>query len=665
MAQYEDEPDAPASNMPDEFGAEKKDDAEYERRELYRDWKHWVECAQKLRKDWEEKWKVERLENYYLGNQSNRSRAPIFNHFGATLKSTQPELFYSNPTFLARPNPGEDPLVGDRKAAVAQSLLAAIAGHEDNLEEAAELGTMQAHFRVGVLKVCYDPRLEPNPNAGMPMFMIDAGGLPQRDPATGEPIPITDPTTGEAQVEPDEIVSDETYRFEWVDAKNMLLPDEGPDMKRWCRIGEEVVVTLEEAKADTRFPPELREQLKANESKEPSKRPSDDDGRESRYGDKMFRYFECYDIKKKRWCIFATGQVFDDFLVEDVFPQGIDNHPYSILRFTPIIGPEPSPWPLPETYGWLDPQTEYNTRRQQITEGSKRSARKIFYADGTFANEDEALKALVSSNDMEAVKINDITKPPVVIPDPNLPSDIFKDIALLQTDWRIITHQTGARQGVSDANTATEAAFAERAANARTADKRKVVTRWLRAAGRKMFQLVRATMTLEMWVKIKGMGDEEIQRFATAQYGIQPEMMAMVPAIKDVLLARFGKETAVKATREMINFEADIDIVPGSIRLRTLDLERRDLLEFAQLIGQFPQLLMSLELMRRFAKHFEFLDDAVVEELYLTAQKMMMAAQATAGRQGENGQGGGPGPTAAENTGTAMANAGTPKEAMQ
>ena len=658
MAEFTDE-EKPAAPSPTTVEGIPLDDPEkVEREREMRQWKAWVECAKKLREDWEEEYQVEKLERFFLGKQEQDPKAgePVFNHFAATLKSAQPELFYTNPTFLVRPKPGND-LTAERRAAAAEGVLAAIAAHEDNLEEASELGTCQAHFRIGVLKVCYDPSLVPNPKAGAPIFMTNVDGSPVIDPQAQAPMPVTDPMTGQPQLEPPEVISDETYRFEWVDAQHMLLPDEGPDMRRWTKIGEEVVVPLAEAKEDTRFPAELREQLKSNETKDLKDNSGASDVDHRYENDRMFRYFECYDIRKKKWVIFADGQIFNDFLLNESYPPGVDKHPYSILRFTPIIGPEPSPWPKPEVYDWSSPQREYNLRRQQITEGCKRSARKIYYDESTFKEEDDALKALQSSKDMEAVKVNDLTKPPATIQDPGQTPDIFNDIALLQVDWRIITGQTGAQLGETDANTATEAAFAERASNARTADKRKIITRWLRQAGRKMFQLVADTMTLEMWVKIKGMGDEEIQRYATAVFGIQPEMLMLFPGIKDILLARYGKEQPVQVTRETLTFEAEVDVVPGSMRLRTLDLERKDLMEFLGLIAQYPQLAMSRELLKLCQKTFEFIDDRLVDELQILAQKMMMATQMTAGRAGDNGQGGGAGPGVEGNLQTAMAGA--------
>ena len=118
--------------------------------------------------------------------------------------------------------------------------------------------------------------------------------------------------------------------------------------------------------------------------------------------DELIRYVELYDLKKKRWQIIAEDQPFDEPLIDDVLPDGVEDHPYAILPgWNAIVGPEPRAWPYPYTRPWIDPQKEYNIRRQQMMEGAKRSARKILATPNSFPNETEALKAVQSPRDME------------------------------------------------------------------------------------------------------------------------------------------------------------------------------------------------------------------------------------------------------------------------
>jgi hypothetical protein len=600
-----------------------------------------IHKARKYRKDWERQYKVKECEKFYLGDQGLEDGVRVLNHFLATIRVTQPNLLYENPKFLARSVPGKKP-VEERLASIAESVLDVVAKQDDNLANAAGLGLLQNFFRIAVLKVVYDPKLEPNPSAGEPIFQHDPAGDVMIDREMGTPMPEIDPATGQPLVEPDFIMSDEVYRWEWVDSRRMLLPDEGPDQSKWCWIGEEVVVTLEDAKEDERFDPTLRLLLKSNET-----RHNKEEGKASGYHsnedeadpeDEMLRYVECYDTKKKHWYCIAEGQDFHEPLLDAPLQDGIEDHPYAIMPgWFPIVGPEPSSWPLPFTNPWLDVQSEYNIRRNQMMNAAKRSARKVLHYPGTFESREEAIKSLQSSTDMEAVLCQNPNEKPEVLADPSSTPDIAIDAGLLLSDYRFITGQTAAKSGDTGANTATEASFMERASNLRDAELQKAVNKWLKTAGKKMWQLIKNTLTLDLWITLRGMNDKEVGLYFERTYGLPAQMMEMVPNLKQMMIAQHGQERPLKVDRETLNFQVDIDVVPGSTRPRTLAAEKAEFLEFLQIIAQAPQLLMSRALLEEMAKKYEFINASTIEELQLLAQTMMMVNQQTAGRGGEGG----------------------------
>lgn len=616
----------------------------------YKIWFSRIKRARKLREDWEKEYKVKKCEEFFLGKQWKQGQdgPRVFNHFMATIKVTQTNLLFENPKVLVRPRPGRE-MTSARKASLAEEVLQAIMNQDGNFEEASALGLLQAFFRIGVLKVIYDPTLEINPNAQREMTQSDADGNPILGP-DGQPQPIIDPMTGMPIIEPEQVVSDDAYRWEWVDAKCMLLPDSGPYMRKWKWIGEEIIVPLEEAKEDGRFPEELRVQFTSNvkEDKKYSANASRTKAVESDDDEdtKLFRYVELYDIDEKRWYCLAEDQDFDEALIDDVLPEGIENHPYAILPgWTPILGPDPSPWPVPHTYPWLDVQEEYNIRREQEMQGAKRSARKILYDEQTFDDSDEALKMLQSSRDMEGVKVRDTNRPPMPVDAPNINPSIWQDTSLLMNDYRIITGQTGAKMsGSSDANTATEAQFIERASTLRDAELQKAVYKWLRAALRKMLQLVKGTLTNGMFVKLRGMTKEEMGAMLMSIYGVSPEQAMAFPGLIDEMIQKFGNDKMEHVSREDLIFEADIDVTPGSTRPRSLPAEKAQFLEFLQIFAQFPQLAMSRALLDELAKKYEFLNPAIVNELQMLAQTLIQVNATQAGRS-QGGQ-----KTAPENT---------------
>lgn len=641
---YEDDVDAPTDA---DVVAEAPGGGEADLRREYKRWMARIECARKLRKDWERDYQVETCEDFYLGKQQKGLPAgtKVINHFLATINVTLPGLLFDSPKFIARPKSGKSSPASNEEAKIAEGVLESISSHDDNLENAARLGLLQNFFRIGVLKCIYMPALEENPRAGQPLFSTDAAG----NVIHGQegPEPLLDPTTGQPMLEADQVMSDEAYRWEWVDARHMLLPDEGPDQTKWTWLGEEIEVPLEDAKEDERFPADLRAKFKDAGKKEgdeaSTRSDTDDDAFES-----CFRYTECYDLKKKRWYILAESQDIREFLLDEPLPEGVDNHPYAILAgWFPNTGPKPSPWPLPFTNPWLDLQKEYNIRRLQMMEGAKRSARKVLYEANTFQDADEALKLLQSNKDQEGVMVTDLMRPPTGFQESGLNSAIMQDVPALMMDWRIVTGQTGMKMGLGGADTATEATFVERSSNLRDAELQRAVTKWLRTAGRKMWQLVRATLTLKLFIKLRGMDDASVSKYLESTYGIPPQLLAMFPALAQGVIQRYGEETLEPISREDLDFEADIDIIPSSTKPRNLTVERQQWLEFLGLIANAPQLALSRTLLEETAAKYDFISPQMVEEVHALAITMMQVKANQAGRSGGGEQGQTPGQSSA------------------
>ncbi len=154
-----------------------------------------------------------------------------------------------------------------------------------------------------------------------------------------------------------------------------------------------------------------------------------------------------------------------------------------------------------------------------------------------------------------------------------------------------------------------------------------------------MFQLVKKTLTLEMYVKIRGYEDSEFKRYVEQVYGIPAATTEFTPGLKELFRERFGKDSWKAVTRDDLQFEADIEVVPGSFRPRNLTFERQEWLQFLQIIGANPQLALSRELLRETANKFEYISERMLDELNALAQKMVQVNANQAGRNqgGENG----------------------------
>lgn len=636
--------DTPASEPLEPGAADEAKQAEDRRR--LRLWRKRIAEARKLRKDWEKEYRVKETEEYYLGKQygSLPDNTAAINHFLATVRVTLPNLVFDDPKFLVRAKPGFSAPAVQTQAKVAEGALESVCKQDDNLRSASRFAVLQNFFRIAILKVVYDPTLEPNPKAGQPIFQQLATGEIAYDPMTGQPMPEVDPETQMPITEPEMVLSDEAYRFEWVDASKFLIPDEGPDMTKWPWVAEEIEMPLDEAKEDPRFPAELRAMFRPSkqedyDSAETDSSYSPDDSSGEKFDEEeTFCYCVIYDLKKKAMYAVARDSSIKDFLIDGPLPDGIKDHPYAILPgWLPNIGPDGgSPWPLPFTNPWLDLQDEYNLRRLQMRNGASRSARKIAATKGMFENDEEARKALQSSTDMETFYVKDITKLPVVLEDPDISPAVYKDAQAVLSDWRLVTGQTGAKIGTPDADTATEATFVQQASNLRDADLQKDVNAFFRVAGRKMLQLIRDTITLEMYVNIRGMDDTTLAVYMQTVYGIPVQALMAFPELKEEVVRRFGKNKMERVTREDLNGNFNVDVVPGSTKPRNLSVERTQWLEFLNLIATAPQIALSKLLLEETASKYDFINPAMVEEVHALAIQMVQASQMQAGRGGEN-----------------------------
>lgn len=617
------------------FAKEERERAQ--RGKAYRTWLFRVQMARKARDQWLKDYEVERAENYFLGNQlesGRRDNRLVLNHFRATMKTMLPNLVIRSPKAIIRPKPGLTPPANETKAAAGEATLESIAEQDRNLEKSGGLALFQGFFRLGVIKTVFDPKPVPNPRAGEPIrATID--GEPVLDDV-GNEVMERDPLTGEIRTEPEEVMTDNVYRYEWVDAATTLLPDEGPDQQKWTWIGEDITVSLEDAQQDRRFRKDLREQLRANVMNKPDKerrptktQPNPDDER--------VQYTELYDLKAKRWRVLAEGQNFEEFLVDEPLPQGVEDHPYALLALgDPILHPQPSPWPYPVTRDWIDPQKSYNANRKQVDQGARRAARKGYYTREMFPNLDEAQKAMESADDMSFAAVNDIKEVPVVQQDPPLSPDIYRSIDLSLGDLRVLAGQTGARLANPDTALATDALFAEQAASLRDAEFQRKVQGWLTDAFRKMFQLVQATMTFDLWVMIRGYSDRELQAYLERVMGVSIEQQTVLlqqfPGFKPLLRSRLGQSRWRRVTREELTFAADVTIEPGSARPKNTVAEQRTMLQIVPLILANPAIAKVPSFLRRVLKAFDIDDERLIEELQAVADLLIQINSNIAGR---------------------------------
>jgi len=621
--------------------------------------KNRVETARRVRKDWQRKYSLEELYRYFYSDMSSlvmgAESSMMINKMMPTVKTVIPSLFLQNPTFVVRSMVENSDATSVLKAKMAEAALKAIADQEHHLEFSIRLAILQSFFSIGVLKTIYDPKMIKNPRAGEVMYQREPSGIPVVDPA-GEPIEMED-DDGNPVVEPDTIVDDETYRWDWVNGDKMLLPDYGPNHLRWPWIAEEVTVLLEDAREDERFPENLRTQLKSNtaalEDSDDMFIPITAEDQMSEHKDDYITYVEFWDIRKKRQLIWVEGQTFSNtqLLIDRQIPVAIENHPYPLLLgYTPIIAPKSCPWPMPYVYNWLPLQKEHESRRRQLSVGAKRTARKIFYEDGSFENENDAIGFLQSSEDMQGVKVSSLDRLPQVHADPILPQNIAQDMNLLEADWAFETGVMGSRTGGRNRGTDSvyDSKVAVSAAEMRDLDMRHAVNVFLESSGKKMLRMLKATMTLSMYVRLRGTSDTHYKTYVAKVYG--PEVaqnLEQFPNLRYAFDEHFGENKWLELGPEDLDFEATVTVAPGSARSRTMESEKQDFFQILQVLSSAPILTQSRALLNRIADMFEFFDVSMIDEILAASERANQLEQMKAGRMQGNDPGGGPPPQAA------------------
>lgn len=613
-----------------------------------------VSRARQVRQDWQRRYSVKELYERFYGsvesaifNTEEGLDSFAVNKILPTVKTIVPSLFLQNPTFIVRSKSENVDPSSVLKAKMGEGLLRAIAEQEHHLEFSAKLAILQSFFSIGVLKCVYEPKLLKNPRAGEIMYEREPSGIPIRD-EQGQLTPILD-DNGFPMEEPSHIVDDEAYRWDWVNGDRMLLPDAGPAHLRWPWIAEEVTVLLDHAREDQRFSRNLRTQLRSNvegfDGDELSGprigTPMED---ESMRHEEYITYIECWDIRKRRHYIWAEGQTFSgtQLLLDEDTPAGYEAHPYALLMgYIPIIAPKSSPWPLPLTHSWLGLQRESNVRRRQLANGAKRSARKVFYTDGTFEDAEEAVNFLQSSEDMQGVKITSMDQAPVVHADKELPVNISQDMALLDADWNFQTGVAGPRSGTRNkgAESVYESKVQVASSEMRELDMRHDVNVWLASSGMKMFRLVKQTMTISRYIRMRGTSDSHFMNYISRVYG--PEFAANIqefPHLRMSFDQEFGDDRWLEVSGEDLDFQADVSIAPGSARPRNQEAEKQDFLQVMTLLGSLPILQQSRALLNRIAAMFEFFDVSMIDEILAAGQRTQMLEQMKAGRLQGGGQ---------------------------
>lgn len=565
----------------------------------HKTWDEKIAKAVKLKKEWWEQFKVELALQYFEGQQNPGYNAEewitvnkIYSHMMAQL----PALYSIDPYFYIKLKKTYKPDVQDiasyeEKGKIRQAMLNYLKT-ELNLKTKARLSIQDAFFSLGVIKTRFSADAIENPQAGKPI--LDEDGKPLKDENTGEQLlqPDTLPVNKEyiiSRIHPDDMLWD-------IDAST--LPD------TWSFIAEMIKMTRADALKDKRFKRSTINTMPGfnPESAEYKKKwfnwASYNGEQQQNKDSDLLIFYEIYDLKNRQ--MLMIGQGADDYVIKPRgLPPGIEDHPYSFLRF---VLRDKSPYPIPPMSQGLDQQKEYNLSRSRIVTHRKRFNRK-YTAVQAMLNDASDLSKLENGEDGTVIIVNghNAIEP---IRDAPMDQQTYTELALLNNDMVEIFGNPDSARGVGSADSATEAAILDTRLEVREGDRKSLVVDFIIDIARKLDQLIEANLDTDQAVRITGPeGDKWIKVTADDYEKIEGE------------------------------FEYSVNI--GSTQPRIPDIERSQLIAFmSQVVIPMPHILQSPNLMKKLAEMFHIEDEAILEELRQLGLKILSGQQPMPGQSG-------------------------------
>jgi hypothetical protein len=587
--------------------------------EIQRTWQSKISRALEVKKDWEDRFRVQMARDFFEGVQNPGWPANewiTINKIYSHLKAKLPSLYKIDPFFYVKvkrsfsPNP-LDVVLFEQRGKIRQAYLNYLKG-ELELKDKARLAIQDAHFSLGVLKTHFSARSVENPDAGNPQLADDETQLVGED---GRPL-----------VEPDSLLVDEKYHWSRVHPDDFLWDeDAGTLPDKWHWLGERFTLTEEQAKKDptisqvaiktakltTEKAHEKEKQQKTGISRLFNKGKADDSGERE-----VFVGWEIYDLDEKKWLKILEGAE-EPAMMPDELPPGTEDHPYSILRFTLR---DKSPYPITPISQGLDPQKEFNLSRSRILRHRKRFNRKYAANRSLLQNPEEDLSKLEVGDDGTVIEVLG-SGAVEAIQDAPLDQQTYIELGFLNNDITETLGATGERE-INTADTATQAALVDNRLEVREGDDLDMVVQWVTRAAEKMDQLVQTHISRDEAVKIVGPQGENWELVRVEDF-------------------------------EAINGEFEYSVNVGSMLPRLPQVERAQFQSMLQVFGGFPQLLASEALVKKVAEMHRIDDERVVAELVQLGKAIMNQQGAS-----PQAQGGGPPNPASQVLGAARGVAG-------
>lgn len=570
------------------------------KKEPHKIWMERINRAIAVRNDWSDLMKVEMGRDYFEGKQNPgwpEHEWITVNKIYAHLQAQLPALYSLDPYFYVKlkktytPDPNLVTLY-EQRGKIRQANLNYLKG-ELKLKEKARLGIQDAHFAYGVVKTRFSAKEIENPKAGEPI----------KDEEGNE---IKDEETGEVLTQPDTLLESKKYIISRVHPDDFGWDEDAQELQEtWKFTWERIKMTREEAENDPRFTRKVIDSIQgqkpATEKKSIMSKASSLFNKATEEEDEhqdIIVMYEVYDLVRREWLIVAEGA--DDFLKEpEGLPPGVEDHPYSVLRFTLR---DKSPYPIPPVSQGLGPQKEFNLSRSRILRHRKRFNRRYEVLAQALVDDSE-LSKLESDDDGVFIKVQQhgAVNP---IKDAPLDQQTYTEIALLNNDLTEIFGSPDSARGIASADSATEASLLDKRLEVREGDRLSMVVDFVTDIARKLDQLAQAHLDKEEAVKITGPEGEFWQKITPDDY-------------------------------EKIDGEFEYTVNVGASQPRLPDIERAQWTAFmSQVVIPMPHILTAPTFLKRMAEMYHIDDEAALKELMELGKKILAGVYPQPGNTG-------------------------------
>lgn len=556
-------------------------------------WNERIIAAKKEKENWENKFKTEKLEAYYEGDQWEKTGSTyepyVINYFFSSIEVQLPSLLFQSPIFHVKPRPRKadyDFEVAVQKAQLREDIINTLAGDDDlALDEAIEDAVMDNFFRFGVVEVGYSADWIENPEANKPILKSD------EEHWTDE--------KGNVIRQPEKVPTNERLFVKRINPERFIVGgnDSGILSRcdwcayyEWFRI-EDILANKSLKNLDKiNWPGGRSSDFVPNDSK---KKP-DISPIPSRQGD-LLKCWHIFNNRKGQRLLIAESPLV--VLKDDIEYERL---PIFDIRFHKC---RKGFYPVPPTSNWRGPQNEINECREQARNHRKRFNRKYVYRKSAFPDSEE-LDKLMNGGDgtYAASELPEIDKAVYPIPDAPLNASAMQELVVTKDDFNIISGTSSEQRGQADRTTATQANLIDQRSQVRESRTKVKIAKWLSRIGKEMLLQFEENFTT---------GSVFVEMVAA------PNGDANVPSIWHEI-----KATDLKGRRgEFLDYDVSISIDSLSPIANNADLQAY--VQFLSIVNQFPQLSVDPLLIREAAYRCGYRNEQVIRRMQQAAELML------------------------------------------